>query len=407
MVQIIFTTIGKYNSSIVRLSSESLPFLVTVVDALLKENISAEEKASTLLWCIAFTSIYTGILSILISALKLGSILNYLPIPVRGGVFGAIGIVFYTSAYSVAYGEDISTRVFTHFNLAMVFLLNIIGLFTYIMSMWKPHPLTVPLTFIIGTSIFHIVLFSLGYNLSDAQDNTWLMPEPKFVNFWNLYVGMDPRKVNFGFLFGQTPQLLLAAILGPILNTGINTIVLDKMYDDQSDLDKALLHVGIGNILSGIFGGYPSFQYISATSIHRTCGGTKRISTIIICFVMLISFFVPKILLAIIIIPRFLLGAIFIHIAVDFLWSALYSDFFEVNLFEYLIILIMVIVSLFTDVTIALLIGVIICFVLYIYNSAHSDYISMENDTSQVQSNMLQTIDKVYYYYIILLLYIL
>lgn len=54
----------------------------------------------------------------------------------------------------------------------------------------------------------------------------------------------------------------------------------------------------------------------------------------------------------------------------------------------------MVVISLIEDVTIALLIGVVICFILYIYNSAHSDYISMESDNSTVTSNILQTIDK-------------
>lgn len=95
IVQIIFTSIGKYNSSVIRLSTESLPMLISFVDALLLTDLKTDEKAATLLWGIALTSIYTGILSIIISVLKLGTILNYLPIPVRAGVFGGIGIVLY------------------------------------------------------------------------------------------------------------------------------------------------------------------------------------------------------------------------------------------------------------------------------------------------------------------------
>lgn len=228
-------------------------------------------------------------------------------------------IFSYTSAYSVCYGVDLSKDIFTKYNLAIFFLLHIVGLFTYIMSAWKPHPLTVPLTFLICTLVFHCVRWIFGFSLTKCQDNAWLMPTPNFENFYSLYITMDPRKVGFSFLLKQTPNLLLAAILGPILNTGINTIVLDKMYDDQSDLDLALRHLGIGSILGGLCGGFPAFQYISATSIHRTCGGTKRISTILICIVMLVAFFYPPVLNVIMLIPRFLLGEIFIHIAVDFL----------------------------------------------------------------------------------------
>lgn len=81
--------------------------------------------------------------------------------------------------------------------------------------------------------------------------------------------------------------------MGPILNTGINTIVLDKLFQGRSNLDKVYRTLGINGIIGGLFGGMTCNLSCSGSGFHRACGGTKRLSTIVLaCLTACILLFI-------------------------------------------------------------------------------------------------------------------
>lgn len=64
------------------------------------------------------------------------------------------------------------------------------------------------------------------------------MKPPESEPFWNLYVLMNPKHIEFKFILQETSTIFLACLLGPILNTGINALVLDRMFGKSSSLDS-------------------------------------------------------------------------------------------------------------------------------------------------------------------------
>lgn len=74
-----------------------------------------------------------------------------------------------------------------------------------------------------------------------------------------------------------------------------------------------------GNFFSGLLGGFPSNIAISATGFHRVCGGSYKWSTLELSVIIMLSFFIPQVISVVILIPRFLLGAVFVYMGIDFI----------------------------------------------------------------------------------------
>lgn len=57
-----------------------------------------------------------------------------------------------------------------------------------------------------------------------------------------------------------------------------------------------------------------------------------------------------------------------------------------------MIILIILIVSIFTSLTVGVVVGIILCFIVYIYNTAQSQFISIEADNISMSSGVLHSL---------------
>lgn len=70
----------------------------------------------------------------------------------------------------------------------------------------------------------------------------------------------------------------------------------------------------------------------------------------------------------------------------------MYYPLFNVSKLEYLIILVILIVSIFTSLTVGVVVGIILCFIVYIYNTAQSQFISIETDNLSMSSGVLHSL---------------
>lgn len=77
--------------------------------------------------------------------------------------------------------------------------------------------------------------------------------------------------------------------------------------------------------------------------------------------------------------------------SIDFLKDAIYSSFFESDLLDYAIIIIILICAAITDVSIAIGAGLILAFFLFIYKSSKSPYILLSGDFVDMPTNVIRT----------------
>lgn len=90
------------------------------------------------------------------------------------------------------------------------------------------------------------------------------MKPPESEPFWDLYVRMNPKHIEFKFVLQETSTIFLACLLGPILNTGINALVLDRMFGKSGSLDSLftvyIIYISFFNPFFFIF--FFSFYYL-------------------------------------------------------------------------------------------------------------------------------------------------
>lgn len=66
---------------------------------------------------------------------------------------------------------------------------------------------------------------------------------------------------------------------------------------------------------------------------------------------MALVFFYPDTMSVVILVPRFIMGGVFVFMGLEFLWSAIYKSFWEMSLIEYLTIWVILITGNLLDIS--------------------------------------------------------
>lgn len=76
--------------------------MVTVADQIKSHVKDVDVQGPTLIMACCLCTLYTGIITFLMSIFKLGKLIYYIPAPVRSGAFAVIGFslyIFYISVF--------------------------------------------------------------------------------------------------------------------------------------------------------------------------------------------------------------------------------------------------------------------------------------------------------------------
>lgn len=82
--------------------------------------------------------------------------------------------------------------------------------------------------------------------------------------------------------------------------------------------------------------------------------------------------------------------------SIDFLKDTLWGSFFECDLIDYLIIVIIMVSGALLDISYAIMIGLVLAFVVFIYKSSKSNYILISSDFIDIPTNIVRNCKLVY-----------
>lgn len=152
-------------------------------------------------------------------------------------------------------------------------------------------------------------------------------------------------------------------------------MIANRLKQDTKLNDEYRMH-GIGNIFNTLVGGFPTQLVLANTAFNEICGGKTIISSITVLITMVCFFFIPSTLIIIGYIPRFLLSGSLIFMTIDFFKESLFDSIWEYTLLDKLCVFIILISSAFSNITIGLAVGIVLCFLRYIYQTSDSQFIS-------------------------------
>ena len=267
----------------------------------------------------AFTVVMLGgLFQVLFGILQLGKYIVLIPYAVISGFMSGIGIIIIFIQIGPFLGHRGSASVVESLSKIPDFLSNLnpaaaaLGIITLIILFLTPRRVSsvIPsplLALLIGTLIS--VFFLGDSNLILIGEIPTGLPKPQLPVF--TFEQLNTMLVN-GLMLGA---------LGSI-DSLLTSLVADNITRTNHDSDRELIGQGIGNIMSGLFGGLPGAGATMRTVVNVHAGGRTALSGIFHSVILLVTLLWAGKLTEII--PQTILAGILLKVGIDIIdWGFL------------------------------------------------------------------------------------
>lgn len=295
--------------------------------------------------------ILAGVFQILFGISRLGSLIRFIPHPVISGFMGGIALII------IIIGELDQAR--SSFLLVLITIALLLGFGRLIKA--------------IPPSLIVLVLVTTTVPLVEPWLDT-LRVGPVWINRTVEYIGKIPDALpsfNFPEFSGSlVRQLLLSALaialLGSI-DSLLTWVVMDNITGNRHRSNKELIGQGIGNIVSGLFGGLASAGATVRSVVNIRNGGRTAVSAaahsvILLVLVAGLGFLVKHI-------PLALLSGILILTAIGmFDWHAMRKAHVSPK-GDAVVLFTTMILTVVVDLTVAVGVGVALSLLIHVFRS--------------------------------------
>ncbi|MEO1388210.1 MAG: SulP family inorganic anion transporter [Cyanobacteria bacterium J06634_6] len=255
---------------------------MTVVMATVFTKLIAENPDGGM--AMAFTAVMlSGLFQVLFGVLRLGQFITLMPYTVISGFMSGIGVIIVTLQLSPLLGHSAQSNV-------------VVGLQALPEAIADPDPVAMGLGLLTLFVVFGwsgklarivpsplvalIVCTTLSVVIFPSSDIARIGEIPQGFPQWQwpqLSIGQIGDIVGYG---------LMLSILGAI-DSLLTSMVADNITRTRHDSEQELIGQGIGNILSGLFGGLPGAGATMRTVINVQAGGRTALSGMFHALVLL------------------------------------------------------------------------------------------------------------------------
>ncbi|MFL9879303.1 SulP family inorganic anion transporter [Herbaspirillum rhizosphaerae] len=294
------------------------------------------------------TVLLSGLLMLLFGALRLGKLVRMVPHPVMLGFVNGLAIVIamaqlehfkQTTADGVHWLQGTPLLV-------MVGLVIVTMLIVYLLPR-VTRAIPPALAAIVGIGVLSQVLHLPTRTLGDMAHIAGDLP---IFHFPEVPFTMETLRII-------APYAVLMAIVG-LLETLLTFNLTDDITETRGQANRECLALGAANVLSGVFGGMGGCAMIGQTMINLGSGGRSRLSGVIsgvmiLLFILFLSPWIERIPLAA------LVGVMFVVAQETFAWGSL-RVLGKVPRHDALVIVAVTVITVFTDLAVAVLCGIVI-----------------------------------------------
>lgn len=259
-------------------------------------------------------TLLSGMILILMALLRLGRLIEYIPLPVTLGFTCGIGIVIATLQIKDFLGLNIEHMPGSYLGKVSTIVTalptinwadTLVGITTFlVLTRWYKLRLPIPghlPAVLIGTLLSLLLIqfadqnvatigSAFSYPLSDGSIG-YGIPNvlPEFTLPWNI-PDTQGNTINWNMTTIQTllPAAFSMAMLGAIESL-LCAVVCDNMTDTKHHSNNELLAQGLGNIVSPFFGGITATAAIARSAANVRSGAVSPISSVIHALLVLFA----------------------------------------------------------------------------------------------------------------------
>ncbi|MCF6776134.1 SulP family inorganic anion transporter [Thiotrichales bacterium 19X7-9] len=311
------------------------------------------------------TIILTGIIQILIGVLKLGKLIRMMPKSVMVGFVNGLAIVIFLAQLEQFKTGPVDHRVWLegstlYIMIALVILAMLITQYLPKLTKSIPSALT---AIIVVTLIAHLSGLDIRVVKDMMQGTSLSAGLPEF-SIPSIPFNLETLKIIF-------PYAVILAIIG--LSESLMTLALiDEQTKTRGHGNRECIAQGSANIVCGFFKSMGGCAMIGQSMINITSGGRGRLSGITAGIFLIIFIVVAWPLIQMIPLAA-LVGVMFMVVIKTFEWAT-FKFIRKIPLHDALIIITVTIVTVLTDLAIAVIVGVIMASLVFAWESAKNIY---------------------------------
>ena len=304
--------------------------------------------------------VLTGIIQLLAGLFGLGKFIRIVPEPVMMGFVNGLAIVIFLAQLAQFKTKDTLGNLVWMEGNELFLMLGLVLLTMAIIEFLPRLTKAIPSSLAAILSVSLLVIFG-GLPTRTVGDVT------------SIAGGFPPFHIpevslNFETLSIIFPYSVILAAVG-LIESLLTLTVIDEMTETKGESNRECFAQGLANVVTGFFGGMGGCAMIGQSMININSGGRTRLSGItaslgLLSFILFASSLIEQVPLAA------LTGVMMMVVIGTFEWSS-WRVMRRVPFSDALVIAVVSIVTVFTDLAIAVVVGVVISALVFSWKYAH------------------------------------
>lgn len=331
--------------------------------------------------------ILMGIFQILAGVLRLGKFIRMVPLPVMLGFVNGLAIVIFDAQLGNFKTIDAAGQAHWMTGSALWTMIALVALTMAIVHFLPKFTKAIP------SSLAAIIVVTLLVNYTGLETRTVLDflrqmsgdPNATMAGGWPTF-NIPQIDLSWHALKVIVPLAFIMAGVG-LIESLLTLTVIDEMTETRGRGNRECIGQGLANIFTGFFGGMGGCAMIGQSMINIRSGGRGRLSGIVaavglMAFILYASSLIEMIPIAA------LVGVMFMVVIATFEWASI-RLFNKIPKSDFLVIILVSVITIFTDLATAVFCGVIISALVFAWKHAKNvsaeTYFEGENKIYQLR----------------------